>query len=99
MSSRIDPDRTHRIAAELVAQVRRGHREHEHEVWGELLIELLAGGLYAEQAAAPRFAAALNHELARMARQKGCGATAWQLCEVRFTAPEEDDAPPPRSVH
>jgi len=99
MSSRIDPDRTHRIAAELVAQVRRDHRELEHEVWGELLLELLAGGLYAELGAAPAFAAALNHALARMAKQKGCGDTAWQLCEVRFTAPEEDGAPPPRSVH
>jgi len=87
--SRIDPDRTHRIAAALVAQVRADHPEHENEVWGELLIELLAGGLYGPLGAAAEFAAALNYALACVARQKGHGGSAWQLVEVRFAAAPE----------
>ena len=90
--SRIDPDRAHRIAAELVARVRADHPEHENEVWGELLIELLAGGLCGQPEAAAAFAASVNYALACMARQRGGGNSPWQLVMVTFTPPPDEAA-------
>ena len=67
--SRIDRDRTHRIAAALVAQVRAEHPEHENEVWGTLLTELMAGGLYGAPGAAAEFVAALSGLAEGLSRQ------------------------------